>query len=234
MNTERKRYDLTSADTKIIGTDYQFFYFINELLKLKRGQQLGYEVKDDVHIDLSCRKTTLIQLKHTTQKQANGETINLTELDEDLLHTINNWILVIRDENDGRKSYDAQKDYVKNTTFVLATNKLIDKNPFIINMKKVNGNNKNLKEFIVYLENLLKNCKGEGSKECISNILSMKRELLKEFISSIIIEVQADTIVNDIRESISNKYIRDEKINLLGNFKVLCQVNYKSSLLYRS
>lgn len=45
MNTERKRYDLTSADTKIIGTDYQFFYFINELLKLKKGQQLGYEVK---------------------------------------------------------------------------------------------------------------------------------------------------------------------------------------------
>lgn len=77
MNTERKRYDLTSADTKIIGTDYQFFYFINELLKLKKGQQLGYEVKDDVHIDLSCGKTTLIQLKHTTQKQANGETINL-------------------------------------------------------------------------------------------------------------------------------------------------------------
>lgn len=44
-NTERKRYDLTSADTKIIGTDYQFFYFINELLRLKKGQQLGYEVK---------------------------------------------------------------------------------------------------------------------------------------------------------------------------------------------
>ena len=45
MKTERKRYDLTSADTKIIGTDYQFFYFINELLKLKKGQQLGYEEK---------------------------------------------------------------------------------------------------------------------------------------------------------------------------------------------
>lgn len=213
MNTERKRYDLTSADTKIIGTDYQFFYFINELLKLKKGQQLGYEVKDDVHIDLSCGKTTLIQLKHTTQKQANGETINLTELDDDLLHTINNWILAICDENDGRKSYDSQKNYVKNTTFVLATNKLIDKKPFIISMKKANGNNRNFKEFIVYLENLLKNCKGESSKECISNILSMNRVLLKEFISSIKIEVQADTIVNDIRESISNKYIRDEKIN---------------------
>lgn len=213
MNTERTRYDLTSADTKIIGTDYQFFYFIKELLKLKKGQQLGYEVKDDVHIDLSCDKKVLIQLKHTTQKQANGQPINLTELDDDLLHTINNWILVICDKHDGRNTIEKQKNYINNTAFILATNKLIEKNPFVTNLKKAAQNTKTFNEFITYLQELFKGCKGETSKECINNMLEMNKVLFKAFIPSIIIEVQADTIVEDIRDDIANKYIREEKIN---------------------
>ena len=52
MNDARTRYDLTAADTKIIGTDYQYFYFIDSILSIKKGQLIGYEVKDDVHISL--------------------------------------------------------------------------------------------------------------------------------------------------------------------------------------
>ena len=52
MDKEINRYDLTSADTKIIGFDFQYFYFINELLKLDVGQSIGFESKDDVHIEV--------------------------------------------------------------------------------------------------------------------------------------------------------------------------------------
>jgi hypothetical protein len=71
VNEEKNRYDLTSADTKIIGFDFQYFYFINELLKLDIGQFIGFEAKDDVHIQLPLdRKVTiqLVQLKHTIKK----------------------------------------------------------------------------------------------------------------------------------------------------------------------
>lgn len=213
MKIKRTRYDLTSADTKTVGTDFQFYYFINELLKLKKGQKLGYEVKDDVHIDLPCQKTVLIQNKHTTQKQANGQPINLTELDDDLLHTIDNWLLVICDKNDGRGTIKKQEEFAQNTIFLLATNKLIDNNAFISNINKCKDKKKNFDGFIKYLEKISKNITGEDSKKCIDNMLKMNRKVFGIFVSSLNIQVQVDNIIDEIRNSISDKYIRFEKIN---------------------
>lgn len=210
IDKKRKRYDLTSADTKIIGTDYQFFYFIKELLKLRKGQRIGYECKDDVHIDLTNNESVLIQLKHTTQNQADGRPINLTELDNDLLHTINNWILLVCDKEDGRDTIGKQKEYIKNTTFILATNKIIEENDFV--KRIININNYKFSDFISYVENLKEKSIGE-SKEYLQNILNMNRKLCKSFIESISIEVQADTIIEEIRQAISEKYVHDNKIN---------------------
>jgi hypothetical protein len=64
---ERLHVDKTSAEDKSIGFDYQYYYFLNELLRLKSGQTAGYEVLDDVHIELADGNTLLIQLKHTVQ-----------------------------------------------------------------------------------------------------------------------------------------------------------------------
>lgn len=213
MTTKRLRYDLTAADTKIIGTDYQFFYFINELLKLKKGQSLGYEVKDDVHIDLPCGRTVLIQLKHTTQKQANNQPINLTKLDKDLLHTLNNWISVVRDEQDDRGTKSKQKEFINKTSFILATNKMIDNNVFINKMVKATDSKKKLDDFITYLHDLLKECEGVKTIEYLNNMLKMDKGLFRLFISNISIQVQADAIIEDIKQSIVDKYIRYEKTN---------------------
>jgi hypothetical protein len=45
-----KRTDVTSADTKQIGFEYQYLYFILRLLQLSYGEEVGYEALDDVHI----------------------------------------------------------------------------------------------------------------------------------------------------------------------------------------
>ena len=38
----------TRADDKILGFEYQFYYFLLEVLKLKDNEIVGFEVKDDV------------------------------------------------------------------------------------------------------------------------------------------------------------------------------------------
>ena len=38
-----KRIDITSADTKQVGFDYQYLYFMDRLLQLSPGDEIGYE-----------------------------------------------------------------------------------------------------------------------------------------------------------------------------------------------
>ena len=59
---ERSQVDKASAEDKSIGFDYQYYYFLNELLNLKSGQTAGYEVLDDVHIERADGKNLLVQL----------------------------------------------------------------------------------------------------------------------------------------------------------------------------
>ena len=56
----------TNADDKLIGFEYQFFYFLLSLLKMQVGDVVGFEVKEDVHIE-NDGKITFCQLKHTNQ-----------------------------------------------------------------------------------------------------------------------------------------------------------------------
>jgi hypothetical protein len=70
--SERSRVDTTSAEDKSIGFDFQYYYFLNELLNLKSGQTAGLEVQDDVHIDRADGTSLLVQLKHTVQKCQRG------------------------------------------------------------------------------------------------------------------------------------------------------------------
>lgn len=91
----RSRVDTTSAEDKSIGFDYQYYYFLNELLNLKIGQVVGLEVLDDVHIERPDGTNLLVQLKHTVQTSAHGAPINLTTLDSDLWKSISNWCKLI-------------------------------------------------------------------------------------------------------------------------------------------
>ncbi len=71
LKNSKNRFEKTSADDKIIGFEYQYYYFMKELIELKEGQVIGFEVKDDIHIDVINKNkvlTKLVQLKHSIQK----------------------------------------------------------------------------------------------------------------------------------------------------------------------
>jgi len=102
MTIQQTHTEKTSAADKSIGFDYQYYYFLYRLLKMRRAESVGLEVKDDVHTDLACNRQILIQLKHTVQKKAGGTTNNLTQYDSDLWKTLSNWTKVITDKVAGR------------------------------------------------------------------------------------------------------------------------------------
>ena len=74
----------TSAKDIFIAFEYQYYYFLLQILKLKRGESAGMEVLDDVHTILKNDKQVLVQVKHTVQKTSKGQPISITELDSDL------------------------------------------------------------------------------------------------------------------------------------------------------
>jgi len=77
-------FKITSASDTSIGFDYQFYYYLYLILDLRHGDKIGIELKDDIHIEKSDNTLILIQTKHTIQTNSGGNTINLTERDNDL------------------------------------------------------------------------------------------------------------------------------------------------------
>lgn len=217
LSEERTRYDLTSADTKIIGFDFQYFYFINELLKLNDGEAIGFEDKDDVHIDLPSNKIVLIQLKHTIKKNANGIPVNLTEKDDDLWKSLSNWSKVICDTASGRKTISDQIDYVKNTEFILATNKPILKNKFILQANKLRNKKLFFIDFEKYLLDLLDKTKDADVKQHIQDILNINKRVLEAFIKKIKFIDTGDDLINEIKLNIQRKMIADNRVNDVFN-----------------
>ena len=110
-----------TAGDKVVGFDYQFYYFMYLALNLKHGEKIGFEVKDDVHIDLLDGTTILYQAKHTILTKDDGTPKNLTTLDNDLWKTISNWIDMIK----------SNESILKNHKFCLITNKSEENNEFI-------------------------------------------------------------------------------------------------------
>ncbi|MBK5493190.1 hypothetical protein [Bacillus sp. TH13] len=107
----------TSADKTAIGFDYQFLYFVLLLLRLKPSQRIGYEVKDDIHIELE-EKEIYIQLKHSMKLDSENNTKNLTDLDMDLWKTIFNWTMIINEID-----ISMQNEFLNKIEFMLVTNK---------------------------------------------------------------------------------------------------------------
>ena len=56
-----------------IGTLYQFYFFIQQCLRLRKGDVVGFERLDDVDLT-TPEENGYYQLKHTTRKGTNGVT----------------------------------------------------------------------------------------------------------------------------------------------------------------
>ncbi len=218
MASDKSRVDLTSADTKIIGFDFQYFFFINELLKLEDGQSIGFEVKDDVHIELpDKRNIRLFQLKHTTQKNTKGESKNLSNSDLDLWKSLSNWSKVICDKAEGRINQRDQLSFLENAEFILATNKNIAQNNVITKFREYNVDSKKFSQIINYIRELEKNSKDVVLKSYIQDVLNMKITIQKKFFNKLLFLDTGDDIIDSIKLSIQGKMISKDRVNDVFN-----------------
>ena len=153
---------------------------------MKKNEFIGFEALYDVHTELDTEHQVLIQVKHTVQKKANNDAANLTELDIDLWKTLNNWVSVISDKNDGRQDLDAQKHFVEKTFFVLASNKsFTSTNEFLRKLHQLQNNTISNKEFVTYLSDLAASTKSEDIKGYINKAVNLNVDILISFLMRI-------------------------------------------------
>lgn len=189
-----KTIEQHTAGPQAIGFDYQFYYFMYLSLRLTTGQKIGFEVKDDIHIDTPNGNTILFQAKHSVQKNSEGETQNLTLMDSDLWKTISNWVAIIKSEKDN-------SNFLKHTYFHLVTNKNEDNNFFITTLYAFKESN-NVDDVIAVLSHLKETTESKVLKAYFKNIISLGKRKLKPFFQNLIIETGNDKIIDKIKQRI--------------------------------
>lgn len=218
--------DSTSADSTILGFDYQFFFFLYKLLELKVDEVIGLEVKDDVHVRNKDGSVILYQLKHSIQTNADGSIKNLTELDSDLWKTLSNWCNIITDKNDDREKIEQQVKFINQHDFILITNKShSSSNGFLKMYNQYNNKIIKLDEFIDYLINLKSSTSDNKVSTYIENLINLNIECLEKFLSKITISLYFDDLISKIIGCLKTKMIAEEKlydalIHLIGNIKL--------------
>lgn len=188
------------------GYDYQFYYFMYLVLDFRFGQKIGYEVKDDVHIDHESGTTKLFQTKHTILKNVSGEAQNLTNLDVDLWKTLNNWVSFIKDK---KKLY---KEFLNNNSFILATNKSDNNNKLIKSLLRFKEDN-DIDNFFLVLNELKEETKSNVVKNYIKEVISLGKIKLKFFLSKLHIETGVDEIQEKIKKRILEKFHQQEIVD---------------------
>lgn len=214
MATPRKRIDITSADSKQIGFEYQYLYFIGKLFSLSRGDEVGYETLDDVHaISFQEEKTYLYQLKHTIETTSLGEQVNLTTLSEDLWKTLSNWSKLISDPSEGRIQRNVQKQFIKHSSFILATNRKVNANEMIKKMTEVKQGITSGSDFIIYIKQLQVKTQNQEIKEYINDVIKLGASVLQCFMKNVEVVDSPSNLFDSIRDEIRNKMVPEEYID---------------------
>jgi hypothetical protein len=218
----KSRYELTGAEKKSIGFDYQYYYFLLQLLRFRAGQTIGLEVKDDVHISLADGTLVLLQLKHSIRKKASGEIENMTERDGTLWKTISNWIKVIQDPVEGRKLAKEQKSFINSTRFVLVSNKSHGtRNRFFSQISDLLDDILKVDEFKEYLQKLLDETTDSESnkdlKQYISELLNLNNSLLVLFVTKLEFRLEEDDLIGLVKKEIESFMIPSEKVEDVYN-----------------
>ena len=117
-----------------IGTLYQFYFFIQQCLRLRKGDVVGFERLDDVDLT-TPEENGYYQLKHTTRKGTNGYK-NMSPKDADFWKTIHVWIDLIN--NSGSNI----SEFINHCRFILVTNKRLDDNGLINDIKDLQNASK--------------------------------------------------------------------------------------------
>jgi hypothetical protein len=197
--------DQHTAGPIVIGFDYQFYCFMYLALELKQGQKIGFEVKDDVHIDKEDGTTILFQTKHTIVKTTNGDLQNLTTLDIDLWKTLSNWVDFIK--ADGKNS-----NFLNQNSFILVTNKSENNNDFIAALTLFKSNN-DIDKVVLKINELEKKTQDETLKKYIKNVAKLGKSKLKLFLKKLVIETDCDGIIKMIKDRLLEKYYQADLVD---------------------
>lgn len=191
MDAVEKIQDLHIAGPQAIAFDYQFYFFMYLALQLRHGDKIGFEVKDDVHIEQKDGTTTLFQAKHTILNKVDGTPENLTTLDVDLWKTLNIWTDLIK----------ADEAILQNHYFCLVTNKGEGNNKFIESHIIFKTDN-DIDKIIDLLKELKDKTQNNEVKSCIRNVLSLGKKKTKLFFSKLSIETNIDDIIDRVKNTI--------------------------------
>jgi len=204
--------DKTSADAIAVAFDYQYYYFLFKLFSLDDGESVGLEVKDDVHTELSNSIQLLIQLKHSVQKDASGDSVNFTTLDNDLWHTLYNWCEVITDKEDDRNDKGKQIEFLKRTYFILVSNKSYTiQNKFIeiLNNYKVDSiSHKQVKSQISKIDT-----KNKDIQKYKAKLLSLDDDVSKLLFKNIEFDLNNDDLIEKCKIALKSKMIPEQNID---------------------
>ncbi|MCO6505619.1 MAG: hypothetical protein J6570_00695 [Snodgrassella sp.] len=207
MNTSTHYENKIFEGQKLIGFDYQFYYFVLLALQLKKDESIGYEDKDDVQLDKGDGSTILFQLKHSSQRKKNGEIINLSSLDDDLWHTLYNWAKQVKTKN----------NFLDKHSFVLVSNKNHNDNEFISLHNDFNNDN-NLDKAKRKLSSILSSTNSKTILKKIEEVINLNDDKLSLFLKKIKIFLNKDDIVTEIKKSLyDNFHIREKFIDKFFN-----------------
>ncbi len=190
MDKANKIIEQHTAGPQAIGFDYQFYYFMYLSLHLIQGQKIGFEVKDDIHID-TPNGQILYQTKNSVLQNSAGETQNLTLLDTDLWKTLSNWSDMIISEKDNL-------DFLKFTDFLLITNKNNNGNQFILKLEEFKKND-DVDLLIEFIKNVSVSTENETIKKYIKNLISLGKRKLKVFFKNLKVETGVGEIIDKIK-----------------------------------
>lgn len=192
-----------SASPTIAGFDYQYYYFLWRLLQLKHGESIGYEVLDDVHMELNDGSKELIQLKHTINKNS-----NLTELDSDLWKTLHNYASSILNI-DSKEERIAE---IRRTKYVIVTNKGGSaRNKFLDKITSFQKKQGSIEEILQHIDSL--KTADEALVNYISTFKSAPKYVLTEFFKKLDVSTSEDGLIEQITKQIEVLFIPTSNID---------------------
>lgn len=209
MPDDKTHCEKTSAEKKVVGFEYQYYFFLYRVLQLRTDESVGLEVADDVHTELDNDRQILFQLKHTLQVRADGTPAALSPLDSDLWKTMSNWSLVVSDEAAGRTTPTEQLGFVNRTDFVLTSNKSKSVDSSIPDLlADPDRARENLKA--------LRETTGSSTIEKqIDDVLALDDSVLPLFIQKVRLDLEVDEMISMCKTRLVEMHIPSQRIEQL-------------------
>lgn len=202
-----------TAGSQSLGFDYQFLYFVYLLLGLKFGEKIGYEVKDDIHIEKADGTIVLMQAKHTIQKNSEGKAINMTTLDDEMWKTLSIWASHVSSIS------ETEIDKYK---FILVTNKNNSiKNVLINGVELYQQKKKSIQQVKDIVTQIKNNTIDEKIQGYINNVLQIADDKLAKFLSMIEFQTNIDNLLEKIKTRLKERLFQKNADKIEVVFDIL-------------